>query len=225
MQREDRYIVIKKSDIESAIQSNDLTKQEAWNLKIIARFVGHSRERRGQKPLQCVVVESDWPEYEPVWNMIAARVDDHNASNGVTAVPGGPNSTVLRDYARYQFLRDKDAFGAENEPGLVGWDELTDLAGDEFDAAIDARMAHPDIAYTVPLVSVTTPAELSRAIERVSHAWTLSPGQIKRLYDDIQHEIERQKTPPPVSGPLRSEDFSKLLFDEPTSQPNPRGKA
>lgn len=75
MQREDRYIVIKKSDIESAIQSEDLTKQEAWNLKIIARFVGHSRERRGKKPLQCVVVESDWPEYELVWNMIAARVD------------------------------------------------------------------------------------------------------------------------------------------------------
>lgn len=79
--------------------------------------------------------------------------------------------------------------------------------------------------FAAPPVPVTTPAELSRAIERVSHAWTLSPGQIKRLYDDIQHEIERQKTPPPVSGPLRSEDFSKLLFDEPTSLPKPRGKA
>jgi hypothetical protein len=75
MQREDRYIVIKKSDIESAIQSEDLTKQEAWNLKTIARLVDHGRESRGKQRLECVVVESDWPEYEPVWNMIAARVD------------------------------------------------------------------------------------------------------------------------------------------------------
>ncbi|WP_337264371.1 MULTISPECIES: DUF551 domain-containing protein [unclassified Serratia (in: enterobacteria)] len=62
----------------------------------------------------------------------------------------GVSVAVIRDYARYQYLRDKDAFGADNEPGLVSWDELTDLEGDEFDAAIDARMSHPDITYTAP---------------------------------------------------------------------------
>jgi hypothetical protein len=63
---------------------------------------------------------------------------------------GKINAHALRDSMRYQFLRDKDAFGAENEPGLAGWGELIDLDGNEFDAAIDERMAHPDIAYTAP---------------------------------------------------------------------------
>lgn len=59
-------------------------------------------------------------------------------------------ASVLRDSARYQFLRDKDAWGDDDEPGLVVWDGLIDLEGNEFDAAIDARMAHSDIAYTAP---------------------------------------------------------------------------
>lgn len=60
------------------------------------------------------------------------------------------NAHALRNSMRYQYLRDKDAFGAENEPGLAGWDELIELGGNEFDAAIDARMTHSDIAYTAP---------------------------------------------------------------------------
>ncbi|CAI1178422.1 hypothetical protein [Serratia proteamaculans] len=60
------------------------------------------------------------------------------------------NAHALRNSMRYQYLRDKDAFGAENEPVLAGWDELIELDGDEFDAAIDARMTHSDIAYTAP---------------------------------------------------------------------------
>lgn len=56
-----------------------------------------------------------------------------------------------RDAIRYQFLRDKDAFGNENEPGLAGWDDLAELEGDAFDAAVDARMADADIpAYNTP---------------------------------------------------------------------------
>jgi hypothetical protein len=63
---------------------------------------------------------------------------------------GKINAHALRNSIRYQYLRDKDAFGAENEPGLVEWDELIELDGNEFDAAIDARMTHSDIAYTAP---------------------------------------------------------------------------
>ncbi|PWC21493.1 hypothetical protein DDT54_18855, partial [Brenneria nigrifluens DSM 30175 = ATCC 13028] len=35
---------------------------------------------------------------------------------------------VARDALRYRFLRDKDAFGADNEPGLASWDDLFDKA-------------------------------------------------------------------------------------------------
>jgi hypothetical protein len=173
MQRENRYIVIKEADAK-----NILGPLNYKLLHTIADSIERGRSIKGKAPLECVVVESDWPEYEPVWNMIAARVDDHNASNGVTAVPGGPNSAVLRDYARYQFLRDKDAFGADNEPGLAGWEELADLDGDEFDAAIDARMAHPDIAYTVPQAEVIAPR--SAVLER-------NPNRLASLVCDEDH--------------------------------------
>lgn len=44
------------------------------------------------------------------------------------------------DAARYRFLRDKDLFGNEDEPGLVTWDGLAELDCAEFDEAIDDRM-------------------------------------------------------------------------------------
>jgi len=56
--REVRYIVIKLKDI------NQNTQRQLHNfmqdLEIPSR--------------DCVVVESDWPEYEPVWKMIEARM-------------------------------------------------------------------------------------------------------------------------------------------------------
>ncbi|MDI3229262.1 hypothetical protein [Serratia marcescens] len=54
---------------------------------------------------------------------------------------------IERDALRYRFLRDKDSFGDDDEPGLVGWDGLVELGYNEFDAAIDARIAHPNIDY------------------------------------------------------------------------------
>lgn len=54
----DRYFVIKRKDLDID-QLRDLTA-----------FIDH-----GDIPTrQCVVVEEDWPEYEPVWAMIEARM-------------------------------------------------------------------------------------------------------------------------------------------------------
>ncbi|MCG8709216.1 hypothetical protein JHU04_002456 [Brenneria sp. 4F2] len=62
-------------------------------------------------------------------------------------VPPAVPEDVERDALRYRFLRDKDEFGADNEPGLASWDDLCELGYNEFDAAVDARIAHPDINY------------------------------------------------------------------------------
>ncbi|MEL5392859.1 DUF551 domain-containing protein [Serratia nevei] len=59
--------------------------------------------------------------------------------------PAVPDDT--RDALRYRFLKDKDAWGCDNEPSLVEWDDLIDLEGSEFDAAIDARIANSDVDY------------------------------------------------------------------------------
>lgn len=68
--REDRYLVLKRRDIR-----NSLTDLEYQILCEITLKVEHYREKFRQKqPLQCVVVEHDWPEYEPTWQAIEDRM-------------------------------------------------------------------------------------------------------------------------------------------------------
>lgn len=63
--REDRYFVFKRSDVPaSAIPTLESLRDSADVL----------RSLKGKLPLVCVVVESDWPEYEKTWQMIEDRV-------------------------------------------------------------------------------------------------------------------------------------------------------
>ncbi|MDF3863512.1 hypothetical protein P3W53_03500 [Pseudomonas denitrificans (nom. rej.)] len=62
--REDRYIVIKRKDL------------NAVPFAALQSFLEHLRALDSFLPRrEFVVVESDWPEYETVWAMIAARVE------------------------------------------------------------------------------------------------------------------------------------------------------
>ena len=67
--REERYIVFKISDIKEALSASEID-----DLKYLHRVTNACRERLRKKPLECVVVEKDWPEYEPTWKVIEARV-------------------------------------------------------------------------------------------------------------------------------------------------------
>lgn len=68
--RENRYIVIKKRDVD-----NSLTFLEKQILHMICNKIDNYRINiMGKDVLQCVVVEKDWPEYEKVWDMIEDRV-------------------------------------------------------------------------------------------------------------------------------------------------------
>lgn len=70
MTREERYLVLKYKDI-----VKHLNEDEQRALIELAKKVDAGREEDGKKHVECVCVESDWPEYEEVWAMIAARVD------------------------------------------------------------------------------------------------------------------------------------------------------
>ena len=70
MERENRYAIFKRSDVAEA-----LTPAERSEFIRLEDKVALSRTQRGKNDLKCVVVESDWPEYEPTWNAIAERVD------------------------------------------------------------------------------------------------------------------------------------------------------
>lgn len=66
-----RYMVIKMSHAEHA-----LTKEERDLLWKLGMKVAKWRRAEGRTPFECLVVEHDWPEYEPVWQSIEARVDN-----------------------------------------------------------------------------------------------------------------------------------------------------
>ncbi len=64
--REDRYIVLKKKDLDALYLKGILQNYEVELLNTISATL----PRR-----YYVVVESDWPEYEKVWQMIEDRMN------------------------------------------------------------------------------------------------------------------------------------------------------
>ena len=63
--REDRYCVLKRTDIKAALS---YSQQE--DLKYMLSLIEEHRQENAKPPLECVVVESDWPMYEDTWNKI-----------------------------------------------------------------------------------------------------------------------------------------------------------
>lgn len=67
-QRETRYVVFKNSDVMQCLAVNDIV-----TLRRIQAQIEEHRAANGKPPLECLVIESDWPEYEPTWGAIEAR--------------------------------------------------------------------------------------------------------------------------------------------------------
>ena len=79
--REDRYIVFKLADVEK-----DFFPSEISQLLELYETQQSMRKLNGKPPLDCVVVESDWPEYEPTWKAIEARVAGEQPAPSVPTV-------------------------------------------------------------------------------------------------------------------------------------------
>ena len=76
--REDRYTVIKHKDL------SGVPRELLVELRLVLDRLGEFTPER-----KYVVVEDDWPEYEPVWAMIEARM--------TTAAPATPAAQGFRD--------------------------------------------------------------------------------------------------------------------------------
>ncbi len=68
---QDRYLVLKNEDIASA-----LSPIEKLALGQLTDKILQDRYERGygRQPLTTVVIEEDWPEYEPTWELLEARI-------------------------------------------------------------------------------------------------------------------------------------------------------
>lgn len=82
-QREERYTVLKISDVHEALDPDECSALIDLESKVAVY-----REVAGKKPLVCAVVESDWPEYEPTWEAIKRRVESSSFD------PAGSTDTV-----------------------------------------------------------------------------------------------------------------------------------
>ena len=86
--REERYIVFKASDIERY-----LTAADRSYLEIMKNEIDAGRDCANRPPFKGLIVESDWPEYEPTWRAIEARVTGAQAQ----PAPSVPMD-VIADY-------------------------------------------------------------------------------------------------------------------------------
>ncbi len=75
MKREDRYLVFKMKDVEKYLTTEGINQ-----LMYLELDVTTERKADGKKPLQCVVVEKDWPMYEDTWEQIENWVHEQVGS-------------------------------------------------------------------------------------------------------------------------------------------------
>lgn len=64
-EREKKYVVLKKRDIYKYLSDKQLGR-----LHKICRSIEEGRAADGRKPIDCVIVENDWPMYEDTWKSI-----------------------------------------------------------------------------------------------------------------------------------------------------------
>lgn len=88
MQRENRYLVLKRRDIEEYL--SDEAKEELENIVMALSIAKQPDIDTGAKAeIECVVVEKDWPMYESTWDEIAAWVDSCPDCGGTGRIDNG----------------------------------------------------------------------------------------------------------------------------------------
>lgn len=79
MKLENRYIIIKQTDLENVSRAGLLKDSEIKNIKSLLDSIFNIRLIEGKQPLECLVIESDWPEYEPVRSALIARINGNKS--------------------------------------------------------------------------------------------------------------------------------------------------
>ena len=92
--REERYIVFKLSDVERY-----LTDADRSHLAMMKNEIDAGRDCANKPPFKGLIVESDWPEYEPTWRAIEARV---------TGAQPAPDGFAIVNAAHFLAVLDRE---------------------------------------------------------------------------------------------------------------------
>ena len=113
--REQRYFVVKVKDAKEYLDAHQLEK-----LAEIADTISEGREKDGIPAVECVVVESDWPEYEPTWKAIEARV---TGAQPAPIIPEGWKLVPTAESRHPGIYKMLSALHAvDNTPGASEWE-------------------------------------------------------------------------------------------------------
>lgn len=101
MERQRRYTVLKNLDIEQYLNEEDLQ-----TLCRIESQINFRRQQEDRGLLTAVVVESDWPEYEPTWQAIERRVEVESCKHDewrLAAIAGDGRICKLCGYRDFDY--------------------------------------------------------------------------------------------------------------------------
>lgn len=104
MQLEERYIVLKKKDVQAA-----LSPVQQAELQTLCSLIDIERSKHNKPFMQAVVIEKDWPEYVPTVKRLLSRM----ASGGVVK-----HSHYHKDVShlnRIDVYRVLERFGVTNQ--------------------------------------------------------------------------------------------------------------
>ncbi|WP_372822460.1 hypothetical protein ACCE15_08995 [Pseudomonas parafulva] len=165
--REDRYIVIKRSDLEKVP-----VNYRSALVDPMLSLLSHLPRR------ECLVIESDWPEYEPAWAAIKTRV---------TGEPAGPRQG--EPVALPARMSDLDRF---NNPLKDRWNACLDEI-----AKLGPLYTHPAPAVQQePVAEVESRCGHIRAISQDLKEGDLlylhaDPGEVERLRAALKFYADR----------------------------------
>ncbi len=104
MELENRYVVLKNSDIGAV-----LDQKERQQLYLMVDKIACGRNIRGVSFLKCVVIESDWPEYAPTLKDLTTRIMNYP---GCAADPECSGLVGIIQAAHRRFDMERGKVGA-----------------------------------------------------------------------------------------------------------------
>lgn len=186
--REKRYHVLKASDVEAVFTNEEKALLEKFFVK-----AARHREEQNKKPLTCVVIESDWPEYEPAWKAIESRVNGKRKESSNLTMQSEleqfkktGNSTHARWVANELLKAQADSKFENIEKQLdvtVGRTSGGDIKSGLLWAVLDLVEAKNRmlIKNYIEIISHATGGKMNKAYTDIS--------QIKAVIDDSVNEI------------------------------------
>jgi len=107
--RELRYIVMKWKDVDVY-----LSPEESETLLALSSKICKGRQTDGKIPFNAVVVEQDWPEFEPTWAAIEARMSGNPSQLNILkalAIQLGEALVESNTQVRVDHCQEEDTLG------------------------------------------------------------------------------------------------------------------